>query len=203
MNALATAAAAALHHATPRKPRPSRSAAPAMPPLDRLEHTHHQMVDKLSGLVQLVAHLQAHGVDDSARRLAKGLCKFFSETARGHHADEETLVFPALIRQGDPALVAQVLRLQQDHGWLEEDWLELSPQLQAVAEGYSWYELDGLRQAVEVFAGLYQEHIALEESLIYPEARRQLAAESAWRDQRVASPQAADAAAAPVRGAQP
>ena len=64
-------------------------------------------------------------------------------------------------------------------GWLEEDWLELSPQLQAVAEGYSWYELDTLRQAVEVFAGLYQEHIALEESLIYPEARRQMAAEAA------------------------
>jgi hemerythrin-like domain-containing protein len=30
-----------------------------------------------------------------------------------------------------------------------------------------------------VFAALYQEHIALEESLIYPEARRQMAADSA------------------------
>lgn len=178
MNALATAAAAALHHALPRQPRPRRAAAPALPPLDRLDRTHHDMVDQLAALVQLMAHLEAQGVDAAARQSAKALCKFFSETARSHHADEETLVFPALIRQGDPALIAHVLRLQQDHGWLEEDWLELSPQLQAVAEGYSWYELDGLRQAVEVFTGLYQEHIALEESLIYPEARRQLAAEA-------------------------
>jgi hemerythrin-like domain-containing protein len=181
MNALPTAAAAALHHATPRPARPARprrAAAPALPALDRLDRTHHDMVDRLAQLVALVSHLDTQGIDEAASRSAKALCKFFSETARSHHADEETLVFPALIRQGDPALIAQVLRLQQDHGWLEEDWLELSPQLQAVAEGYGWYELDGLRQAVEVFTNLYQEHIALEESLIYPEARRQIAAES-------------------------
>jgi hemerythrin-like domain-containing protein len=64
------------------------------------------------------------------------------------------------------------MRLQQDHGWLEEDWLELSPQLQAVAEGYSWYDLDTLRAGVPIFTELYRDHIALEESMIYPEARR-------------------------------
>ena len=179
MNAQATTAAAALHHTAPGKLRPRRESVAALPPLDQLDRTHHHMVDMLGQLTALVTHLEANGVDDSARRSAKLLCKFFSETARSHHADEETLVFPILIRQGDPALIAHVLRLQQDHGWLEEDWLELSPQLQAVAEGYSWYELDSLRQAVSVFATLYQEHIALEESLIYPEAKRQMAADSA------------------------
>ena len=65
-----------------------------------------------------------------------------------------------------------MLRLQQDHGWLEEDWLELEPMLQAVAQGYSWYDLDMLRQATTVFTELYLDHIDLEESLIYPEAKR-------------------------------
>jgi hemerythrin-like domain-containing protein len=88
-----------------------------------------------------------------------------------------------------PELTQHVLRLQQDHGWLEEDWLELAPHLQAVAEGYSWYELDTLRHSVGVFTALYHDHIALEESLIYPEAKRRLDAEAASRDQRVATQQ--------------
>ena len=38
-----------------------------------------------------------------------------------------------------------------------------------------------------VFTALYHEHIALEESLIYPEARAQLAAEADCCAQRVAA----------------
>ena len=183
-------AATAARSATPAKPRPSRTpraAVPALPPMDMLDRTHHRMLGVLADLATLVDRLETTGVDTEARRSAKAICKFFSETARQHHADEETLVFPALIRRGDPALIGHVLRLQRDHGWLEEDWLELAPQLQAVAEGYSWYELDGLRQGAAVFTALYQEHIALEESLVYPEARRQMAAEDASRDQRLSN----------------
>jgi hemerythrin-like domain-containing protein len=65
-----------------------------------------------------------------------------------------------------------VRRLQQDHGWLEEDWLELQPQLRAVVEGYAWYDLEFLRAAVPVFTELYRDHIALEENIVYPESRR-------------------------------
>ena len=60
-------------------------------------------------------------------------------------------VFPSLLTSGDAVLVQHVHRLQQDHGWLEEDWLELQPQLRAVVEGYNWYDLDFLRAAVPVF----------------------------------------------------
>jgi len=168
-----------------RKPRPSRSKAPALPPLAALDRTHQRILGTLLALEHLVDHLSDNGVDKVARREAKLICSFFAQTARQHHADEEAQVFPTLLRQGDPALVQHVLRLQQDHGWLEEDWLELAPQLQAVAEGYSWYELDGLRHAVEIFSTLYQEHIALEESLVFPEAKRQLAADAAFTAQRV------------------
>lgn len=187
MNAQPTAAAAALHHKATRKARPSRAAVPALPSMESLDLTHRQMMDVLVDLSQLVSHLEAQGVDETARQSAKAICKFFTEHAREHHLNEETVVFPVLLRKGDPVLTGHVLRLQQDHGWLEEDWLELAPQLQAVAEGYSWYELDGLRQGVEVFAALYHEHIALEESLVYPEARHQMAAEAASREQRVAA----------------
>lgn len=197
MNAQPTAAAAALHHSATRKPRPSRAAAPALPSIESLDRTHRQMMDVLVDLSHLVKHLEAQGVDQSARQSAKAICKFFDEHAREHHLHEETVVFPVLIRKGDPELTAHVLRLQQDHGWLEEDWLELAPQLQAVAEGYSWYELDGLRQGIEIFTALYHEHIGLEESLVYPEARLQMAAETASREQRVAT---GNGGAAPTAG---
>jgi hemerythrin-like domain-containing protein len=182
MNAKATAGTAARQ----RSPRPQRPPAPALPPMDGLDRTHRRMLDVLQDLHALIEHLDNQGVDADARASAQAICRFFAETARQHHADEETLVFPALIRKGDKALIQHVLRLQQDHGWLEEDWLELAPQLQAVAQGYTWYELDELRHGVGVFTALYEEHIALEESMVYPEARAQMAAEAASRDHRVA-----------------
>ena len=170
-----------------RPARPARGSVPALPPLQSLDRCHHKMMEVLADLTQLVDHLPNQGVDAATRGRALAICKFFATIARQHHADEETLVFPLLIRAKDALLTRHVLRLQQDHGWLEEDWLELAPQLQAVAHGYIGYELDGLRQAVGVFSDLYQEHIALEESLIYPEARRQLAAEAASRERRLAA----------------
>jgi hemerythrin-like domain-containing protein len=157
----------------PKPARPARPAAPPMPELDALDKTHRQVMVVLAELHQLIEHLDRAGVDTQARQMAKDICKFFSGSARQHHADEERIVFPGLLKSPDAALVQHVLRLQQDHGWLEEDWLEIEPQLQAVAEGYSWYDLDTLRAALPIFEDLYREHIALEESLIYPEARRQ------------------------------
>ena len=170
----------------PRAARPKRSAAPPLPPLEALDQTHREMMKVLMSLRALVARLEEHGIDAAVRAEAKKICAFFAGAARAHHADEETLVFPALVRSEDATLIQHVLRLQQDHGWLEEDWLELAPQLQAVAEGYSWYELETLRAGVEVFVALYHDHIALEESLIYPEAKRRLEAEAASRQQRLA-----------------
>jgi hemerythrin-like domain-containing protein len=157
---------------TPRKHRPARPPAPSLPQWEALDHTHREVIRVLGTLAQLVTHLDSNGLDDDARHLAAEVCDFFDGAARSHHAAEERIVFPALLASGDAELVHHVKRLQQDHGWLEEDWLELEPQLKAVSEGYNWYDLALLQHAVPVFAALYDEHIALEETLIYPEARR-------------------------------
>lgn len=143
--------------------------------MEALDSCHREVLGALRGLVTLLDHLDDQGVDSTARQMAAEAVRFFSETARAHHADEERVVFPGLLRSDDAVLVQHVQRLQQDHGWLEEDWLNLSPQLDAVSKGYSWYDIDELRHAVDVFTALYQDHIDLEESLIYPEARRLLA----------------------------
>ena len=52
--------------------------------------------------------------------------------------------------------------------------MELSPHLDAIAGGQSWYDVDLLREGTEVFTALSRDHIALEEACIYPEARARL-----------------------------
>jgi hemerythrin-like domain-containing protein len=162
--------------ATPPRPtlrtRPARAPTPVADAFEALDVTHREVVRTLAQLKQWVADLDAQGVTPATRAAADEICRFFDGSARAHHAAEEQHVFPSLLSSGDADLVQHVRRLQQDHGWLEEDWLELQPQLRAVVEGYNWYDLDFLRAALPVFAELYMDHIALEEGVVYPESKR-------------------------------
>jgi len=162
-----------------RPARPPRAAAPPLPEFEVLDRTHREALQMLEAFDQLLAHVDENGPDAVANANAQKIMGFFAGPGRQHHADEEALVFPPLLASGDTELVQHVRRLQQDHGWIEEDWLELAPQIEAIANGYNWYDLTMLRHALPVFTALYEEHIALEESLIYPEARRRREAEKA------------------------
>lgn len=157
------------------KARAARTPAPPLPLFESLDRTHRQVMAMLGQLTQLVEQLDAAGIDEPARQLATEICQFFDDTARAHHVAEEELVFPGLLASDDSELVQHVQRLQQDHGWLEEDWLELGSHVRAVGEGQGWYDLDVLRSAVPVFTELYREHIALEETIVYPASRRRQA----------------------------
>ncbi len=150
-----------------------------------LDEAHRAVMEQLGLLAELIERLDREGIDARASELARGIGAFFNGHAREHHAEEERRVFPGLLADGAPELVQHVRRLQQDHGWLEEDWLELAPQLEAVANGYNWYDLAMLQHALPIFTELYREHIALEESLIYPEAKRRRAAEQAGARERL------------------
>ncbi len=158
-----------------RPARPARPAAPPLPSFESLDETHRQILQVLDDLERLVHTLARRGPDDAAAALAARACNFFNGPARGHHEAEETHVFPSLIPGAPAGLLAQVRRLQQDHNWLEEDWLELEPHLQAVAQGYCSNHAAFLSAALPEFTALYHEHIAVEELMIYPEARHRRA----------------------------
>lgn len=145
---------------------------PEMPPLDRLERTHQEMLGMLGTLETLLDRLDTVGPDRTAQMLAAQVHAFFDEVGHTHHAQEEQHVFPPLLSSGDEHLAAQVAQLRQDHGWIEENWHELGPQLDALARGHSWVDPDMLRHMIQIFSTLHHAHIALEESLVYPEARR-------------------------------
>lgn len=152
--------------------RTGRSPAPSMPPLEELESTHRELMLALEQLSQVVRGVERDGSTVPLRAIARSVVRFFAEVGHHHHAEEERHVFPDLLASGDVDLIQHVHRLQQDHGWLEEDWREIGPQVDALALGIGGVDFDALRRAVEVFSQLYREHIALEESLIYPEAKR-------------------------------
>lgn len=164
---------------SPRPDRPDRPAAPPLPALESLHHEHRAMLEHLSLFDELVAHLLDDGADERARELATRVRDYFDIHARAHHAEEERVVFPPLLATTDAELVHDVRRLQQDHGWLEQDWLEIEPQLDAIARGQATCDLALLRDALPVFRRLYEEHIALEEARVYPPAQRYHEAQAA------------------------
>ncbi len=157
-------------------------------PADRfkaLDACHQQIHEHLTELSDLVARLDADSDSAHCRQKAKTIEAFFSETARSHHAEEEHNVFPNLLLSDKPEVVQAVQVLKQDHGWIEQNWLELAPMLRAIAQGEDWADMAELKHNAEVFLELCRDHIVLEETLIYPEAKARLAAEMASRAKRL------------------
>ncbi len=149
-----------------------------------LDTCHQQIQMNLDALTALLPQLEA-GADDLAfRKQIESIEAFFSSTSRQHHAEEEKNIFPPLLASDNAELVQAVRTLQQDHGWIEQNWLELAPMLRAIAQGEDWVDPAELQHHVEVFLALCQDHIALEETLIYPEAKRSFAEELAARGKR-------------------
>lgn len=138
---------------------------------EALDACHQQIHVHLTELATLARHVEAKGLDAKAQQQAGAIEAFFSGTSRQHHAEEEKNVFPQLLASGNAELVAAVRNLQQDHGWIEENWIELAPQLRAIASGNNWVDAAEFQHDVEVFLELCQGHIALEETLVYPESK--------------------------------
>lgn len=154
---------------------------------EALDVCHQQIAAHLNRLAALIAHIETNGVDEQARHEAGAIETFFSGTSRGHHAEEEKSVFPPLLASGSAELVAAIRSLQQDHGWIEENWIELSPQLRSLAMGNTWLDAAEFNHYAEVFLELCREHIALEETMIYPESKARWAELVAARAARLGS----------------
>ncbi|MDO9073050.1 MAG: hemerythrin domain-containing protein [Rubrivivax sp.] len=150
--------------------RPARPRHPAVPLLlapELMDKTHREIAQVLDHMERLAQLLPLPAQHAQTAVLAAQACDFFNGPARAHHEAEETQVFPGLLAGHDAAVRAQVQRLQQDHNWIEEDWLELEPHLQAVARGEGPRDVEFLRPALAEFTALYREHLAVEEALLH------------------------------------
>ncbi|MEI8170213.1 MAG: hemerythrin domain-containing protein [Rhodoferax sp.] len=129
-------------------------------------------LDELSVIADQVTH---QILDPQAIEKVREIELFFSGVSREHHSDEEEDIFPRLMQSGDQALMATVRSLIQDHFWIEKYWLDLEPQLQSLTGASPWPEAGEFQRTVRAFLELCNHHIAVEEALIYPEAKSRLA----------------------------
>ena len=136
-----------------------------------LDACHLQIQQHLTDLQRMAKHMESQGLNEADRHQAGEIEVFFSSTSREHHAQEEKHVFPPLLAGASEEIKVAVRSLQQDHGFIEENWLELGPQLRAIAEGNDWFDGAEFQHNVALFLELLNGHIALEESLIYPESK--------------------------------
>jgi hemerythrin-like domain-containing protein len=166
---------------TTSPPAPRADATTEETPFDALELCHRNTALALGRLAALITQLTRDDPDESARHLARSILAHFNIEMREHHHDEEQHVFPAVAARGDAEMLVALASLRQDHCWIEQDWTELAPHLDAIANGQSWYDLDVVREAAAIFTSLCHAHVALEESLIYPQARASLSAQEQVR----------------------
>ena len=139
-----------------------------------LDSTHQDIQDHVRQLHGLVDAIESDGLNAATRALARRVLNYFNTEARQHHLDEEKHVFPALLASNQEEILQVTHRLIQDHGWLEENWIQIAPSLEAAANGNLWFDPAELRHALDVFEALYLDHILLEESLAYPEAKKRM-----------------------------
>jgi hemerythrin-like domain-containing protein len=140
-------------------------------PFEMLEACHERVHRMLKLLARLREHLRRAGADTQAQQAARDVMRYFDQAAPQHHRDEELHVFPPLLARAEPAVVAVVTRLQQDHLQMEARWSAARAVLAGIAEGHGAPLPAEAEAALDAFAGLYDAHIRAEEDIAYPAAQ--------------------------------
>ena len=134
--------------------------------LARLDAYHAQVRGHLDRLATLASAVESGELGTETRAEACAIEAFFSGSMQAHHRLEEAGVFQTLLDTGDAQVVTAVHTLQQDHGWIEQNWIEVGPQLRAIAQGNHWIDPAEFMHGAEVFLELCYAHTALEETLV-------------------------------------
>lgn len=139
-------------------------------PVQGFSECHAGILSALASFAELPALAAAAA---RSRELAGAVLTLFDGAVLEHHADEESELFPAVLRSAAPgperaSVQALVDRLTDDHRAIEEGWKLLRPQVRRAATGET-ARLD--EASVTGLIGAYQRHAALEERDFLPLAR--------------------------------
>lgn len=142
-------------------------------PLEMLLACHGRIQAQCATLRKLLAHLPTHGCDTQAQQAARAILRYFDTAGPHHHNDEELDLFPLLLASADRPAQTLVARLLDEHRAMDAAWQHLRVYLDDLAGGKS-AALD--TATAEHFIGVYDRHIALENSQLLPLAKRLLTA---------------------------
>lgn len=166
-----------------------------------LKHCHDKIRKQLTTLQNLLGHLGQNGNTPEAQQAAKAVLQYFNKAAHLHHDDEEQDLMPMLQATAtgeDAALLATLVpEILADHQRMDQAWLTLRPELDAIAAGTdSQLSHDGVRD----YAAAYQAHMTKEEGQLAPMAKRLFSAQqmeqlgTAMQRRRGIAPDAPEAA---------
>ena len=173
-------------------------------PIAVLKHCHDKIRKQLTTLQNLLGHLGQNGNTPEAQQAAKAVLQYFNKAAHLHHDDEEQDLMPMLQATAtgeDAALLATLVpEILADHQRMDQAWLTLRPELDAIAAGTdSQLSHDGVRD----YIAAYQAHMAKEEGQLAPMAKRLFSAQqmeqlgTAMQRRRGIAPDAPEAPAVP------
>jgi hemerythrin-like domain-containing protein len=147
----------------------------------------HRRVEHFLGTLLRVSQLEpGQGLNDAQREALEGALRYFREAAPRHTQDEEASLFPRMkcVKSAkaqaacatQDQLIEDHRRAQPDHELVDElgrEWLRTG----ALAAG----QLAAMRQALQRLDTMYQSHIQLEDSQVFPLAGEVLEAEELQR----------------------
>jgi hemerythrin-like domain-containing protein len=142
-------------------------------PFEMLGACHERVERMLRLLGKLRDHVKAHGAGAQARDAARDVMRYFDQAGPHHHEDEERHVFPPLLAQRDPAVLAVVIRLKLDHRELAVMWTLVRAALIAMVdaeEGWPGFSAEE-EQRFDAYEALYRRHLIDENGVVYPAAR--------------------------------
>jgi hemerythrin-like domain-containing protein len=143
-------------------------------PFEMLVACHERVNRSLALLRRLQEYLRDKGHDEGARQAALDVMRYFDLAAPLHHQDEELHVFPPLLQGLDPKLHEIVNKLMNDHRAMERHWSAARTTLNWIAQcnPQDWMPLTVEQtESLNRFSDLYDQHIADEETMVYPAAR--------------------------------
>jgi hemerythrin-like domain-containing protein len=148
-------------------------------PLGLLSDCHRRIEHFLRVLVAVDAQAAGGPLDPDARRALEGALTYFAVAAPRHTADEEASLFPRLRQSGDrdaARALALLDALERDHEAADVDhavvdtivrrWLE--------ADALTSEEQTDLRARLDRLVALYERHIQIEDTELFPAAARVL-----------------------------
>ncbi|MGC8507154.1 MAG: hemerythrin domain-containing protein [Thiomonas sp.] len=131
----------------------------------------HARIERMDALLlRLIDHVRTIGADAQAQQAAAKVMRYFDRAAPLHHEDEELHVFPLLRQQGGEDEAARLDRLEADHRALAALWATLRIWLQQMQDGRARSPDAQTTEAAVRFSALHAEHIALENTHIFPAA---------------------------------
>lgn len=147
-------------------------------PTGLLSDCHRRIEMFLGSLGAIAKVIDSPLTDETRRALDFALC-YFREAAPKHNADEEESLFPRLRQVRHPdvqSALARLDELENDHRWAAP----LHAEVEILGQRYlskgnlSAGEAEEFREAVAKLTSMYQQHINVEDDVVFPLAAQLL-----------------------------